>query len=428
MVTALHRDWCDMPNASLAHLPLFASLTPAGIQRVDSHFHRVEVAPDTILMREGDEGDRLYVVLAGELTIIAGLGTPDERLVGLRGQGDVIGEMSLLTGDGVRNASVRARTPSQLLELTHADFDTLLQDHPRFAYALLRLLSTHLRDTHQTMIRDLQDQNRQLAQAYADLQAAQAQVVAEAQARARLEQELHVAQLIQQHFLPRELPSLAEWQVATYYHAAGAVGGDFYDFIELPDGRLGLVVGDVTGKGVPAALVMATTQSMLRGEAPRHGVPGAALVEINERLVRDIPAGMFVTCLYAILDPATGQLQVANAGHNYPYLRTAGGVREIRARGMPLGLLPGRPYDEVTVTLEPGDAIALYSDGLVEAHNAAGELFGFPRLEQAFAHASIQGTTAVDALVHEVEQFAGSTAEQDDDMTLVIVRRASSSD
>ena len=418
----------DTPQVSLAHLPLFASLTPAGLERVESLFHRVDVDPDTVLMREGDVGDRLYVVLEGQLAIIVGLDTPEEHLAGHRGPGDVIGEMSLLTGEGVRNASVRVRTPSRLLELTHADFDTLLERHPRFAYELLRMLSARLRNSHQAMIRDLQAHNRQLAQANADLQAAQAQVVAEAQARARLEEEMHVAQMIQQQFLPRELPTLAEWQIAPYYQAAGAVGGDFYDFIELPDGRLGLVVGDVTGKGVPAALVMATTQSMLRGEAPRHAAPGAALVQINERLVREIPEHMFATCLYAILDPATGQLQVANAGHNYPYLRTAGGIGEIRARGMPLGLLPGRIYEEVTVTLEPGDAIALYSDGLVEAHNAAGEMFGFPRLEQAFAHASREGTTAIDALIHEVEQFAGDTEEQDDDMTLVIVRRAGRSD
>jgi len=322
---------------------------------------------------------------------------------------------------------VRAQTSCQILVLTHADFDALLHEHPGLAYELLRLLSVRQRDMHQAMIHDLQEQNRLLVTAYAGLQAAQAQVVAEAQARARLEQELHVAQLIQQQFLPRELPSLPDWQLATYYQAAGAVGGDFYDFIELPDDRLGLVVGDVTGKGVPAALVMATTQSILRGEAPRHASPGAVLAHTNERLVKEIPAQMHVTCLYMILATATGQLQVANAGHNYPCLRTAHGVSEIRARGMPLGLLSRMTYEEIAATLAPGDRIALYTDGLVEARNAEGELFGFPRLLQAFGNNSIMGMTAVETLVREVAQFVGNPAEQEDDMTLVILQRALSS-
>ena len=416
-----------MTQSSLTHIPLFASLPQPVLERLNSLFHRVEVDPDTVLLREGDVGSQLYLVLEGQLAIIAALGTPDERVVGVRGQGDIIGEMSLLTGDGVRTASVRAQTSCQILVLTHADFDALLHEHPGLAYQLLRLLSVRQRDMHQAMIHDLQEQNRLLVTAYAGLQAAQAQVVAEAQARARLEQELHVAQLIQQQFLPRELPSLPEWQLATYYQAAGAVGGDFYDFIELPDDRLGLVVGDVTGKGVPAALVMATTQSILRGEAPRHASPGAVLAHTNERLVKEIPAQMHVTCLYMILATATGQLQVANAGHNYPCLRTTHGVSEIRARGMPLGLLSRMTYEETAATLAPGDRIALYTDGLVEARNAEGELFGFPRLLQAFGNNSIMGMTAVETLVREVAQFVGNPAEQEDDMTLVILQRALSS-
>ena len=413
-----------MPESSLAHIPLFAALPQPVIQRLGRLFHRVEVDPDTVLLREGDMGDQLYVVLEGELAIVTALGTPDERVVSVRGQGAIIGEMSLLTGEGVRTASVRARTPCQLLVLSHADFDALLHQQPAFAYELLRLFSIRQRDTQQAMIHDLQEQNRRLATANADLRAAQAQIIAEAQARARLEQELHVARLIQQQFLPRELPTLPDWQVATYYQAAGAVGGDFYDFIELPDGRLGLVVGDVTGKGVPAALVMATTQSILRGEAPRHASPGAVLAHTNERLVKEIPAQMHVTCLYTILAPVTGQLQVANAGHNYPCIRTVDGVDEIRARGMPLGLLTGITYEEVAATLAPGDRIGLYTDGLVEARNTEGELFGFPRLLQAFAKNSMMGTTAVETLVREVADFVGNPAEQEDDMTLVIVQRA----
>ena len=174
---------------------------------------------------------------------------------------------------------------------------------------------------------------------------------AEVRQRERIEQELRVAQLIQQQFLPQELPDLPGWQIGAYYGPAREVGGDFYDFIKLPDDQIGIVVGDVTDKGVPAALVMATTHSILRAEAPRLVAPSAVLTRANELLVDEMPAHMFVTCLYAVLNPATGQLRYANAGHNVPYVSTEDGVTELRATGMPLGLLPGMEYEEKEATL-----------------------------------------------------------------------------
>ena len=159
---------------------------------------------------------------------------------------------------------------------------------------------------------------------------------AEAAERERYEQELKVAQLIQQQFLPRELPNLREWQIAAYYGPARVVGGDFYDFIDLGEGRIGVVVGDVTDKGVPAALVMARTHSILRAEAPRLIEPGKVLARANELLAPEMPARMFVTCLYGVLEPDTGRFVFANAGHNLPYVRTADGVIELRATGLPL--------------------------------------------------------------------------------------------
>src|SRR6476619_8509456 len=168
----------------------------------------------------------------------------------------------------------------------------------------------------------------------------------EAAERERLEQEMRVATLIQQQFLPRQLPDLPEWQIAAYYGPARAVGGDFYDFIEMRDGRIGIAVGDVTDKGVPAALVMARTHSVLRAEASRSDSPGEILARANALLEPEMPARMFVTCLFAILEPATGRIVMANAGHNLPYIRTDEGVIELRATGMPLGLLAGIKYEE----------------------------------------------------------------------------------
>jgi serine phosphatase RsbU (regulator of sigma subunit)/anti-sigma regulatory factor (Ser/Thr protein kinase) len=245
----------------------------------------------------------------------------------------------------------------------------------------------------------------------------------EALAIERMEQEMRVARLIQQTLLPKQVPELPGWQVAVHYQPARAVGGDFYDFYPLPDGRLVIVEGDVTDKGVPAALVMATTRAILRGGARRMLSPSAALARSNELLCPEIPANMFVTCLFAILDPATGRLQYANAGHNLPIRHRRDEVIELRATGMPLGLLPGMQYEEKEAFLDPGDTVLIYSDGLSEAHNSQREMFGFPRLREVMTKNS-DGQLLIDSLLGAMCAFTGAGWEQEDDVTMVVVERS----
>jgi serine phosphatase RsbU (regulator of sigma subunit)/anti-sigma regulatory factor (Ser/Thr protein kinase) len=244
----------------------------------------------------------------------------------------------------------------------------------------------------------------------------------ETRARGRLEQELAVAQLIQQNFLPKELPQPAGWQVAAFYRPARAVGGDFYDFIELTDGRIGLVIGDVTDKGVPAAMVMAATRSVLRASAQRLLEPGAVLARVNDNLCPDIPENMFVTCFYGVLDPATGHLRYANAGHNVPLVRSPGESSELRATGMPLGLMTGMSYEERETTLPPDACVLLYSDGLIEAHDADREMFGTPRVVELLGRAASNSQRVIDELLVALDGFTGTEEEQEDDITLVVVR------
>ncbi len=244
----------------------------------------------------------------------------------------------------------------------------------------------------------------------------------EARQRERIEQELKVAQLIQQQFLPKSVPDLPTWQLSAFYRPARTVGGDFYDFIELPDGRVIVVVGDVTDKGVPAALVMASTHALLRSNAPRLLSPGAILATVNDLLCEDIPAHMFVTCLVMAVEPATGSIEFANAGHNLPYLRGKDGVTELRATGMPLGLMPGMTYDENTAVMRPGDCLLLHSDGLAEAHNNDREMFGFPRLAEIVGR-EVDAERLIDLCLSELERFTGPGVEQEDDITLVTLER-----
>jgi serine phosphatase RsbU (regulator of sigma subunit)/anti-sigma regulatory factor (Ser/Thr protein kinase) len=250
---------------------------------------------------------------------------------------------------------------------------------------------------------------------------------AEVRTRERIEQEMRVATLIQQQFLPKELPELSGWQVSAFYRPARAVGGDFYDFIELPDGRVAIVAGDVTDKGVPAALVMATTRSILRGEGTRLVSPGKVLERANDLLYPDIPAHMFVTCLYAVLDPGTGRIVFANAGHNLPYVRTEEGVEEYRATGMPLGLMPGMSYEEKEAVLGPGQTMLLHSDGIAEAHAPDGDMFGFPRMLKLMGERD-SGSDVIDLMLEELDRFTGEAHEQEDDITLVAIQRSAHAD
>jgi steroid delta-isomerase-like uncharacterized protein len=242
--------------------------------------------------------------------------------------------------------------------------------------------------------------------------------------RQSMEQELRLARSIQQAFLPKEVPTLEGWQISPLYQPAREVGGDFYDFHPLSGGRLGLVVGDATGKGVPAALVMSTTCGMLRAvsQASDSSSPGEMLRRVNEALVPSIPDNMFVTCFYAILDPTSGSLRYANAGHDVPYLHRSGDTEEMRARVMPLGLMPEMGYEEKEIVLDSGEAAFFYSDGLVEAHNPQGEMFGFPRLRALVAEHA-QKESLEEALLEELYSFVGEGWKQEDDITLLTLRR-----
>jgi serine phosphatase RsbU (regulator of sigma subunit) len=234
-----------------------------------------------------------------------------------------------------------------------------------------------------------------------------------------------VARRIQQASLPKEVPQLEGWQISPYYQPAREVGGDFYDFHLLSEGRLGVVVGDATGKGVPAALVMSTTCSMLQAvsEALDSISPGEVLSRVNETLVDRIPQNMFVTCFYGVLDPKSATFTYANAGHDLPYLWHGGGAEELRARGMPLGLMPEMSYEQKEIVLEPTDSALLYSDGLVEAHDPQGEMFGFPRLRALVAEYAEERSLG-EALLEELYSFVGEGWEQEDDITLLTLRRS----
>lgn len=409
-----------MNEVQLAQVPLFAVLSTEEIQRLARTLRSVTVPSDTVLFREGEPGDRFYIVLDGAIEIIKALGTADERELAVRGAGEFVGEMSLVSTDGRRTASVRTRTETHVLEMTKPEFDELLRRQPALAYHMVRVLSTRLQQGEGATIRDLRAKNRELTQAYRDLQAAQAQLVA----KERLEHELQLARTIQESMLPQRAPQVLGFDVGMRIVPAQAVGGDFFDFVPLDHDRLGLVIGDVSGKGITAALFMALARSLMRAEAQRSETPRIALERVN-RLLRDMNAAdMFVTVLYGVLDCRTRSFAYARAGHERPLVIDATGAvtQPPLAPGQPLGLFDDLALDEQVVRLAPDDSLLLYTDGVTEAWDAQGEMFGLERLSTTIrACGDLPGQAVCDQVVATVLAYQHGVP-QHDDVTLVAVR------
>jgi serine phosphatase RsbU (regulator of sigma subunit)/DNA-binding NarL/FixJ family response regulator len=254
-----------------------------------------------------------------------------------------------------------------------------------------------------------------------------AQVYAQTLARQRVAQELALAGQIQASFLPDALPDVPGWQLAAMLEPARETSGDFYDFIPLSNGRLGILVADVAEKGMGAALYMALCRTLIRTYAAEHDTrPDLVLGATNRRILMDARANMFVTVFYGILDPASGTLTYGNAGHNPPYLLSSQNrdmVQELRGTGMALGVVEDVTWKQDTVRLAPGDVLLLYSDGITEAQDQQEAFFGEKRLLQAAqANLGHSAQDIQDALIAEVREFVGE-APQFDDITLMVVGR-----
>ena len=366
---------------ALHHVPLFSSLPESELRELAGGLLPMELGMGNLMFREGDRGNYCYIIVEGQVAIIKSLDTPDERLLGVRGAGEAIGEMSLFSDDHQRTASVRAKTPLKLLVMKRDHMENLLRGHPDLAFNLVATLSRRFGKSEDHTIADLREKNRQLQQAFDELKAAQVQLVE----KERLERELEVARDIQLSILPRELPEDPAWDLGVHFSSMEAVGGDFYDVIELGNSKLGVAVGDVSGHSVPAALFMSLTATMLRAEAKRSDSPGDVLRAVNSQLLEISDSGMFVTLLYGILDSAAGTFEYARAGHSTPLLAVPGEqpVQLEDGLGQLLGVFDDMVLDEATIPLESDSVIVIYTDGVIEAANEHKDFFGEEGLLEA---------------------------------------------
>jgi serine phosphatase RsbU (regulator of sigma subunit) len=242
----------------------------------------------------------------------------------------------------------------------------------------------------------------------------------------RMEREMELARQVQKSFLPRSFPAVAGLSFAARYEAANHVGGDFYDVIALPDGSIGLAIADVSDKGMPAALYMALTRSLLHAEAQRQSTPAEVLRRINQILHDLGSSSMFVTIFYGTLDPTNGKLRYARAGHDRPVILRNGKAMELEGRGQPLGIFIGPEFylEEHSVILEGGESLVMYSDGLTDAHSPGGDLFERHRLLALLEEKSSLPPEELCAQLFERVLNHQQGSSPFDDMTLLIVQRA----
>ena len=402
---------------------LFSGISPTERQNITDKLTAREYSPRALIFSEGDPGNSILIICQGEVEIIKAIGTQEERLLTVVGPGEYLGEMSMIGYDPSRSASARARSKVHLLEMSRDDFEVLLAQYPGLAMGIMEVIINRIRESNDASIREVKEKNRRLTLAYEELKEAQEKLVQ----KEKLEHELAMARQIQEGLLPGQMPSPPGWQIESIWHPAQVVSGDFYDFIPVTDDSLAIVIGDVTGKGMPAALLMATTRSILRALTTnlpdnKDLSPGILLGEANKILVEDTPAAMSVTCLFAAVDLPSGRIRLANAGHCLPFHRKLDNTTPIIAKGMPLGFFPESTYDETELLLSPGESLLFYSDGMIEARNETNELFGNERLLNLLRDLHNE-EDLMGELVTNLKNFAGPGWEKDDDLTMVLLRR-----
>jgi serine phosphatase RsbU (regulator of sigma subunit) len=396
----------------LAHLPIEDQLFVA------QHHIILDVPPQTIIFREGEDAEFLYIVIHGHIQIIKGLNTQDEYVVAERGAGELFGEMAFWN-DGLRTASVRTTGQTRLLKIPKPYFIELLQRQPGLVFEIAKVLTSRLDEAHNLTIDELRQNNLRLRQLNLELQQAQTEVIE----KKKLDHELFLAYEIQMSILPNSLPTLAGFDFGARLTPARTVGGDLFDFIKLDENRVGVLVGDVSDKGVPAAIFMAQARALFRAEASRNLSPAEVLYRANRHLLEMNARGLFVSAIYGIVDNQTREFTYVRAGHDIPLVMQKDGQVSLTTsgRGQILGVFDAPVLQEQTISLTPGMMVLLYTDGATDVHDSQGKIFGQEKLQSAFAgcHQSTAQQTC-DALFRTLSNYRQNTA-QFDDITLVAI-------
>ena len=401
----------------LRGLGFLRGLDQAVLERLAAAFTERHYQPGEIILPEGSQGGDVHLIVEGEVEVVKGTGN-EEMLLARRGPGDLFGEMGLLDRSP-RFATIRAVEATHLLQLPEDSARALLTEQPQVLFRTLQILTARLRESDLHLIADLQRKNRELRRAYQDLQEAQDALVESK----RLEHELELARELQQSILPVEFPNPPGVSFAAASRPARQVGGDFYDVIPLSRGRFGLVMADVSDKGMPAALFMALTRSLIRAEAKRRTSPRQVLLNVHRLLLEISRAEMFVTVFYGMFDPAQASMRYARAGHDHPLVVRSGSAKceLLTAYGMALGFVKDVSLEEDDVELFAGDRLVLYTDGITHAESVTGEFFGPDRLRRTVCTTDWLSAQALCDLIFERVSTFQAGAPQFDDMAVLLL-------
>lgn len=398
----------------------FPGLPPEGLQMLREFAVKKTYPPDTILCREGDLADTFYVITSGRVIVTRDMEGDEDFVMGFLSEGQYFGEMALLSEDK-RSATVTTIMETNVLEITKEHFEKVFSASPMMARSILNTLINIIRETDRRAIADLEERNVELAQAYADLEAAQADKIA----RAALEAQMEVAAKAQRSLLPRSLPQVQGWQFAAQFEPARHIGGDFYDVRLLDDGRVSVVLADVSDKGAHAALFMAVTRTLFLTEEQHRPNPVDVVSAVHTGLIQASSYDMFVTALYGVLEPTTGMFRYVRAGHDEPLLvRRDGNAEFIGGRGRFLGLWPDMPpsFEEQCVKLESGDCLVIYSDGVTDMRSPDGESYGRDRVRSLVKTIHIYDADRIARGIYSAVQQQRGGAEAFDDFTLLVLR------
>jgi len=411
----------------LRETPLFHSFGDDALDFLISNGIVERHDASAVLCRQGDRSDHAFVLLDGEADVVIETAV-DTRHVAVLRPYHVIGEIGLAC-DMPRTATVSARSHCTVLRISRGHFRSMIERYPEMAFAVIANLGLRLQEVSRALayftsaadslaeeelrkpgvLDQLPLDSAQLGQISAPLSGAYARLAAEIERKRQHQQEMNIAARIQRAMLPPERQIPVPVRVAARLKPAQDVGGDFYDYFMLPNGHLGFLIADVSGKGVPAALMMAVACTTLRSIAPSHDRPDACIEQVNSVLTEHNPESMFLTAVYGVLDTAHGSLRYINAGHAPVMIQSSDGqVQTLETHNAAIGLIPDVRYTTNEVQLAKGDTIFLHTDGVVESTNTQGDQFGEERLQALITSAlPAHPERLVEQVMTAVQTFSG---------------------
>ncbi|MBI2567681.1 MAG: SpoIIE family protein phosphatase [Candidatus Schekmanbacteria bacterium] len=408
----------------LRKIPFLTDLSDKQLSEVAPYFTERSYAAGEFIIREGQVGDELFVVKSGSVKVSKNTVDGTEQIASVGKPGTFYGEMALLE-DRPRSANVIALEDTETMVLSRVNFKELLVRFPDINLGMLRALSNRIREADAGFIRDLQERNRRLRRAFKELRRAQEQL----REQARIQEELRIGRRIQMSLLPRQDPNLERFEIRALCRPAHEVGGDFYSYISDHNGHLGIAIGDVSGKSVPGAMLMAVASSVISSIAIGKNNPAQVLLESNVALYDKMQGNRsFVALGYACVNDDSNEVLLANAGQMQPVLcRSDGSYCDfVDVQGLPLGVMDlrqnGYQYGVQSVALNKNDLLVFTTDGLVEAMNSTREMFGLERLQETVRNcARLPADEVVAALIADVEAFLAGIPPHDD-QTIVVLR------